>query len=130
MCGQEWMLKSTVQHGAVVSNNVLYSSDYIAIVLSQENFESLRHYFFFHLWSGSNNLHYRWLLWNLNVWVIITQGLKLKGIMQTTCRLTTKMKYLYHTGQQDTIKLELTEKKKTDGKGILDEIYGQWRKTI
>lgn len=58
----------------VVNNNILYSSDYISIVLSQENFESLRHYFFFHLWSGSNNLHCRWLLWNLTVWVIILRA--------------------------------------------------------
>lgn len=29
-----------------------------------------------------------------------------------TCMLITKMKYLYHTAQQDAIILELTEKKK------------------
>lgn len=29
-----------------------------------------------------------------------------------TCMLITKMKYLYYTGQQEAIKLELTERKK------------------
>lgn len=116
----------------VVNNNVLCSSDYIPIVLPQENFESLCYYFF--IFTCEVGIMIYIVDGCCEIWVCELLQHRVWNL-GASCRLDLHAHYKneifvsHWPARCNKVRVN-RKKKKADGWGILDGIYVQWRKTI